>query len=413
MQAAADSANSARPALVVLSTLFPSAAEPVAGVFIRERMFRVARHLPIVVIAPQPWFPLQALLRRWRPTYRPERQLSELMDGVEVLRPRFLALPGILRRLDGLSIAVSVWPLLRRLQRQARADILDVHFGYPEGHAGYLLSRWTGLPLLVTLRGKEERMRGEPAIARRMALAMRHATKVIGVSSALRRVGLDLGARESDAVLIGNGIDLAKFHPIAQQQARERLQIPRDAEVLVSVGSLVERKGFHRVIECLPALLQAHPNLHFVVVGGPGPEGDFSAALRAMTHEHGLQQRVRFLGPMAPQDLHVPLSAADVFVLATRYEGWANVLLEAMACRLPVVTTDVGGNAEVVCRDELGIVVPFGDAAALGRAIDDALRRHWDRDAIEAYAKSNTWDRRIEQLLVLLHEVHQRVHERR
>jgi glycosyltransferase involved in cell wall biosynthesis len=86
-------------------------------------------------------------------------------------------------------------------------------------------------------------------------------------------------------------------------------------------------------------------------------------------------------------------------VLATRNEGWANVFLEAMACGLPVVTTRVGGNAEVVCRDDLGTVVPFGDATALREAIAAALLRDWDRSAIRRYAEANSWDERIAVLV--------------
>jgi teichuronic acid biosynthesis glycosyltransferase TuaC len=395
-----------RPALAVLSTLFPSAAEPVAGIFIKERMFRVARQLGVTVIAPQPWFPLQTLLRRWKPNYRPDRPGLETVEGVEVHRPRFLALPGVLRRLDGLSIAVAVRPLLRRLQRAGRADVLDVHFGYPEGYAGHLLSRWLGLPYVITLRGKEERLRHVPALGTRMVAALAGADRVISVSAALREVGIGLGAKAQRSVLIGNGVDLDKFRPIPQQDARSQLGIPTDARVLVSVGWLVERKGFHRVIECLPDLLKAHPGLILLVVGGAGPEGDFSAQLRDLVRERRLDAQVRFLGALPPQDLHVPLSAGDVFVLATRYEGWANVLLEAMACGLPVVTTRVGGNAEVVCRDELGALVEFGNQKALIEAIDAALRRRWHREALLAYAAENTWDRRIETLIRMFSEVH-------
>lgn len=83
---------------------------------------------------------------------------------------------------------------------------------------------------------------------------------------------------------------------------------------------------------------------------------------------------------MPPDQLKIPLSAADLFVLATRNEGWANVFLEAMACGLPVVTTDVGGNAEVVCRSELGKLVPFNDQQALCQAIANALEVNWDRE---------------------------------
>lgn len=387
-----------RPALAVLCTLFPSAQEPVAGLFIKERMFRVAKRLPVTIVAPQPWFPFQALLRRWRPNYRPDRALHELRDGIEIHRPRFFALPGIGRRFDGFFIALSACRLLRRLMREGRADVLDVHFGYPDGHAGSLLARWCGLPYTITLRGKEERLSRIPALRARMAQALSGATRVIAVSEALRGVGIDLGAKRENALLIGNGVDLDRFYPVDRQSAREELGIAPDAEVLVSVGGLVERKGFHRVLEAMPALLERHPKLLFLIVGGPSPEGDWSDRLRALAQEKGLVERVRFLGPLVPDALRVPLSAADAFVLATSYEGWANVFLEAMACGLPVVTTRVGGNAEVVCREELGLIVPFGEPGALAEAIHQALTKAWDREAIRRYASENTWDRRIDVL---------------
>ena len=169
--------------------------------------------------------------------------------------------------------------------------------------------------------------------------------------------------------------------------------------MLVTVGTLVERKGFHRVMEAMPALLKAMPDLHYLAVGGPGAEGDDSAMLQAKVAELGLGDRVRFLGPVAPDSLHVPLSAANVFVLPSRYEGWANVLLEAMACGLPVVATDVGGNAQVVAHAGLGRVVPFGDETALTTALVECLKAEWDRRAIRAYAEANSWEARIPQVV--------------
>jgi glycosyltransferase involved in cell wall biosynthesis len=113
----------------------------------------------------------------------------------------------------------------------------------------------------------------------------------------------------------------------------------------------------------------------------------------------GLGARVHFVGPRRPQELSLYLSAADVFVLASRLEGWANVLLEAMACGLPIVATDVGGNAEVVADDRLGLIVPFGAPQELAQALADALNTAWDRRAIRAYAESNAWEARIPDLL--------------
>jgi glycosyltransferase involved in cell wall biosynthesis len=391
--------NASGPSLVVFSSLFPSVQEPLAGVFIRERMFRVGRELPITVVSPQPWFPLQSLVRLLRPGYRTERLRREQMDGVEVLRPKFLAVPGLLRRLDGLSMAVGAWRTVRRLRNEGRADVIDAHFAYPDGYAACLLARWLGLPFTITLRGTEPRHAADPALRPRVAGALLAAARVFSVSTSLRDHALRLGVPVQRTQLVGNGVDLQNFTPLDRAEARSRLGLPQDARVLVTVGGLVERKGFHRVIDCLPGLLAAHLNLHYLIVGGPSPEGDCTPMLRARVAALGLTDRVHLLGPLPPQELRLPLSAADVFVLASSNEGWANVLLEAMACGLPVVATDVGGNAEVVAGEHLGIVVPFGDAAALQGALDRALQAEWDRGRIRAYAEENQWDRRVSVLV--------------
>jgi glycosyltransferase involved in cell wall biosynthesis len=179
-----------------------------------------------------------------------------------------------------------------------------------------------------------------------------------------------------------------------------------DAHVLITVGGLVERKGFHRVIAALPVLLERFSELHYVIVGGASAEGDWGERLRRQVAELGLQDRVHFLGSMPPEDLRHPLSAADVFVLASSNEGWANVILEAMACALPVVATDVGGNREVVRDDSVGAIVPFGDQAALTAALGTALERRWDREKILAYAQTHAWDGKIQALTQAFQAIH-------
>ena len=238
-----------------------------------------------------------------------------------------------------------------------------------------------------------------PAFRPRLARALQAATRVFAVSHSLRRLAIELGVPESNTEVVGNGVDIIRFHPIARETARRRYKIPLNAKVLISVGGLVERKGMHRVIACLPELIQHHPELHYLIVGGGSAEGDMRAELDAQVVALNLADRVHFLGTLAPDELKWPLSAADVFVLATRNEGWANVFLEAMACGLPVVSTDVGGNAEVVCRPDLGSIVPFDDKEALQQALDNALNTPWDRIAIIEYAHANQWDRRVAQLL--------------
>lgn len=387
-----------RPHVVVLSSLFPSSRQPGAGPFVRERMFRVGRRLPLAVVAPTPWFPFQHLLRRWKPGFRPGAPAHEQQQGFDVWYPRFLSVPGMLKRVDGWLMALGAYPRLRQLRRAGRLDLIDAHFGYPDGYAAMLLGRWLGVPVTVTLRGTEERHARDAVLAPRLRLALQAADRVFTVSQSLQRVATGLGIALAKTRVVGNGVDLERFQPIDRQQARAALGLPQGARVLITVGGLVERKGFHRVMACLPALRQRLPDLHYLVVGGPSPEGDWTDRLKALSGELGLDDCVHFLGPVASADLHRVLSAADVFALSTRNEGWANVLLEAMACGLPVVATDVGGNAEVVSAPELGMIVPFDDAPALEAALAAALTQPWDRQALRRYAEANTWDRRVDDL---------------
>lgn len=384
--------------LIVFSTLFPSVARPGAGLFIRERMFRVAQYRPLVVVSPQPWFPGQSLIRRLRPGYRPQAPSLEIQQGIRVYHPRFLSVPGLLRRFDAWSMALGSFFLLRRLKAEG-ARLIDAHFAYPDGEAATRLGRWLDLPVTITLRGTEVPHSKNPALRPRLSRTLQAADHVFSVSDSLRRLAIELGAAADKTEVVGNGVDTTRFSAMDRSEARRRYGLPATAQVLVSVGGLVERKGMHRVIASLPGLLSRHPELHYVIVGGGSPEGDMRTELDIQVSQLGLAGRVHFLGALPPDELKWPLSASDVFVLSTRNEGWANVFLEAMACGLPVISTDVGGNAEVVCREELGRIVPFDDAPALQSALDAALSQDWDNAAIIEYARANQWDKRVAQLL--------------
>ena len=146
-----------------------------------------------------------------------------------------------------------------------------------------------------------------------------------------------------------------------------------------------------------------------LIVGEGGPEGDVTRQLKDQVESLNLKETVKFLGAFSSDRLRIPLSAANLFTLATSNEGWANVLLEAMACGLPVVTTDVGGNKEVVNQPELGTVVPFEEPKLLLRALVDALSKNWDYQFIRSYAEENSWVNRVD---VLCEEFNKLVHDK-
>lgn len=387
------------PKIIVFSSLFPSAVRPGAGVFIRERMFRVGCHLPIVVVSPVPWFPLQEVIRYWRPHFRLQPARYEEQDGFQVFYPRFFSLPGLLKGLDGFFMALGCLPVFYKLKREFKFNIIDAHFAYPDGYAATLLGQWFKVPVTITLRGTEVPLSRMPERKERMLTALKRAARVFSVADSLKQHVVSIGADPGKILVVGNGVDSEKFYPLEKAAARQSLAIPADARVLVSVGGLVERKGFHRVIEVLPEIIKSYPDLIYLIVGGGGPEGDIRLQLEEQVKNSGIEDNVRFLGSLPPEQLKVPLSASDVFVLATANEGWANVFLEAMACGLPVITTDVGGNREVVSDQSIGTIVPFGEALALQQALLNALEKNWDKTVIIEYARQNSWNKRVDVLV--------------
>lgn len=385
--------------ILVLSSLFPSKAAPTNGLFIRERMFRVAQHTKLTVVSPVPWFPGQYILQKFRKNYRPQPQREETQDGVLVHYPRFLAFPGVFRGLDAFMMYVCCLRLVKTIAHEQKVDIIDSHFTYPDGLAATWLARKLDLRSTITLRGTEIPHSRIPARKRQLIRAWKQADRVFSVSQSLMRHAVALGADGTKFRVIGNGIDTEKFQPFPPMEARQRLNIDSDARVLITVGGLVQRKGFHRVVECLPELVKEFPKLIYLIVGGANAEGDYKAEICALAEQLQMTDRLVFLGALEPEKLSVPLSAADVFVLASSNEGWANVILEAMACGTPVVATDVGGNAEVVKSQELGYIVPYGDREALTEAIRLSLKREWRVSNITQYARDNHWDQRITQIL--------------
>jgi D-inositol-3-phosphate glycosyltransferase len=146
---------------------------------------------------------------------------------------------------------------------------------------------------------------------------------------------------------------------------------------IVSISRLVERKGVHTLIEALPLVLADSPDAELVIAGGPDErelDGDpHVQALRSAAREHGVEDRVRFVGRVARADVPALMRSADVVAVVPWYEPFGIVPLEAMACGVPVVATAVGGQIDSVVHDLTGLHVPPRDADALGAALATLL----------------------------------------
>lgn len=378
--------------VLTLSSVYPNPAQPTLGLFVRERMRHVAQcGVEVRVVAPVPSFPADPIIRSLKGGYRPAMPGRLKPENGAVIHPPFLCPPGVLKSLDGWLYAISLVPVLHRVQRRYPFQLIDAHFAYPDGVGASLLARRFHVPFTITMRGTEVPHARQWSKRVQMRRALSRADALIPVSRSLAALAVELGALPEKVHVIPNGVDIRRFHPMAKEDARRLVGLPVRAPVILTVGALVRRKGIHRVLDILPQLCQRHPDLLYVVVGGGSVEGDMSRELRALIKERHLEGHVRLEGPRPSESLPAYYAAADLFVLPTTNEGWANVIVESLACGTPVVTTDVGGNREVLCEDFLGRIIPPKDAAALERAVLDGLDRAWDRKAIAAHAARRDW----------------------
>jgi teichuronic acid biosynthesis glycosyltransferase TuaC len=376
--------------VLAFTTVFPNAVQPQHGLFVLERLRHCARRAEIRVVAPRPFYPWPAM--RGVPR-------REVRDGLPVEHPVFRYLPRFGKPLDGLFLYASALRCVRRLRREFDFDLIDAHFGYPDGYAAVLLGRLLRRPVVVTLRGTEPLVAAAgPGRRRALAWALRHADRLIAVSQPLaedaRALMAEYGPPEGcpPVTVIANGVDAARFAPRPQAEARAALGLPAAGRLLVSVGHLSPRKGFQRVLRVMPELLRAVPDLRFAIIGGRGGEGDNGPELRRLAAELDLAERVVFAGPQPPERVALWLNAADLFVLASDHEGCPNVVWEALACGLPVVATRVG-EVPAMVPDFAGLLFDRAeDAPALRAALAEGLARRHDRAAIRRWAERHTWD---------------------
>lgn len=368
--------------VLVFATVFPNPGLPLHGTFVFERVRHLAELADIRVVAPVAWY---RALRRQNP-------LARVSSVLPVSHPRFWYVPRIFMALRGLCLFASTVREVGRLRKQFDFDLIDAHFAYPDGFAAILLGRYFRRPVSITLRGTIIMQSRRPLGRLLCDWAIRRADRIIAVAENLADRARAGGVAEERIETIANGVDTDRFRMIDRSEARARLGLPAEAPLLVSIGHLSPRKGFHRVIASLPRVLKSSPDLRLIIVGGGGAEGDNGAELAAQARDLGLADRVLFVGAKPPDEVALWLGAADVFVLASDFEGCPNVVLEAMACGRPIVATKVG-DVERMVPPLAGILVDDPeDQAALAEALVAALRRDWDARRIRAHVAARSWD---------------------
>jgi teichuronic acid biosynthesis glycosyltransferase TuaC len=372
--------------LITFSTLYPNTAQPNHGVFVENRLRHLIASGEVVsrVVAPVPYFPFSSA-RFGHYAEFAQVPTWEERHGLTINHPRYILIPKVGMNMTPHLLAWAALPAVRAaIKAQGGADIIDAHYLFPDGVAATIIGKALGLPVVMTARGTDVSLIPRYPVPRRMIQrACRRAAGIITVSAALKDGLATMDVDPDHVTVLRNGVDLKLFRPMDRQATRRRLGL--DGPTLISVGHLIERKGHHLIVEAMPSL----PGFT-LLIAGEGPE---RANLERRIAELSLGDRVRLLGSRPHAELPELYGAADALILASSREGWANVLLEAMACGTPAIATPIWGNPEVVAKPEAGIIMVERSAKAIADSVNALFGpRMPTREATRAYASAFSWD---------------------
>jgi len=370
-------------------------------VFIKDQVTNIKPYVKeVTILMPTPSFSRIVLklpyLERYFRFLRLAAESYNDLQGYRHFCPKYFTLPvDVLRRRNCYLAAESCVSVLSK--NNVDFNLMHAHF-LENGFIGARLKNLYEKPLVVTAHGGDVydlpfRDHWYNSLAR---FVLTEADQVITVCKFNAEKLLSLGVSSNKLHVIPNGYDERLFKPIPAAKAREKLGLPQNKKILLSVGNLVDVKGHAYLIGTISLVLRKRKDVLLIIVGS----GPLKELLQSMVKKYRLEDHVMLAGGRRHEEIPIWMNASDIFILPSLQEGFPTVIPEAMACGKPVVATKVGGVPEAIYSDELGILVPPKDSESLSWAILEVLDRKWDPNIILEHAKKYSWSELAKQILL-------------
>lgn len=223
----------------------------------------------------------------------------------------------------------------------------------------------------------------------------------IVVSESLKQQFIERGYADEKLSVVYNGVQVP--NDVDQHVLREELKLSSEVKIVGAVGRLTEQKGIDTFISAAKIVGERMPNTHFVIAG----EGNLRSHLEMLASKSGIGDRIHFLG--FRKDVFDILASLDVLVYLSRWEPFANTILEAMAVGAPVVASNVGGNAEIIRDGKNGILVPLDDAERTAKMVVKLLKNKHLAQELSVNAKVTSADFSVCQMTKRHEEIYRQL----
>jgi len=379
--------------ILSISRIYPNPFQPVLGIFVHRRLQAIAANGgDLQIIAPVPWMPPTSMIgdNFYKFTKIP---LFEKNDGISVYHPRYITAAKFARFLTSNFMYLSLLPLIKKLHHEFSFDIIDAHFAYPTGWVAVKIGKKLGIPISVTLRGADLFDDINRFLVREKVIqTLIHADALIAVSEDLKNKAKMYLKDSSHLNCIPNGVDFSSFYSKDKNETRKKLGLPLEKKIILSIGTLVKRKGFHILFQALKILKENdHNNLMLIIIGSSSDEGNDETFLKSEIKKHGIESEVLMVGTKLQKELVDWYASCDLFCLCSSREGNPNVVLEALACHRPVLLCDTPGNQEIFLNYKCGLMVKR-DGKSIADGILEIMRKNHIKYPFDEILKQRSWN---------------------
>jgi teichuronic acid biosynthesis glycosyltransferase TuaC len=382
--------------VLFVSNLFPDSREPERGVVNARVLRRLGEHCEIRVISPRPTLRFGFLA-----SGHTDLAACPVDAPLQPVYPPAWYIPKVGSRFNHTLLARSIRREVARARATFDFDVVLSAWVYPDACAVSLLSGEFAKPFVVIAQGSDVHEYLENPVRRRIiASSLAISAGIIARSGELARLLREVGVKPTCIHVIYNGVDSDAFRPGDRAEARKILALPQNDPVLLYVGNFDAIKNPSLLVTAFVELRRRNPGrrARLVMIG----KGVLQGRLEAEVAASGFAGEIRLAGQKSQQEVVRYMSAADVLCVSSDNEGVANVVLEAFACGLPVVSTRVGGIPEVLSADFLGRLTPQGDRHAMAGSIEEVLGSKPDSNRIREYALKFSWEETAAKYLELL-----------
>lgn len=400
--------------ICIVTTMFPKYKGDSYGPFVLEEAKFLVRNGVEVHVVTQ---------------HNPEAAYKEEIEGIHIHRFKWLEpkefralihFKGLKDNFRLVTYLISLFFNLMWIVKKHDIKVIHAHHTIPVGLVGVIIGKIMRTPVVITshlmditTHGTDEGPLGNIKdfesnffYRKLISFSLNSCKKIVAVSADLANRIIQMGIDPEKTIVLRNAVDIHRFKPVKNIEMRNKYNIKENEILIVFAGHLEPFKGIFELLDAFYEIRKKNQNVKLVVIGG----GQSEKEVKEIVSKYNLNGHITFTGKISPDTIQNFYQMADIFTLPSYTEGLPLVVVEAMACGLPIVASCVGGIPEIVKNNENGFLIPPRNKEKLAQKLDilinnRELREKFGKKSVELIDNEFNIDKRVNKLINIYKDI--------